>query len=264
MFARSGRLAVFLTFSIPVTLVAQGFSYAPSTGQYRVSSKTTGVQEAMGQTQEFDSSSEQLLTLTVARAHTDTLNLTVVLDSLAVVGPMGMTPPGLDQLIGVKVVAKLSPFGAVYSAEGPPDSVPNASQLTDEMSRILPRIRKPLTLGTTWSDTTTGTVKQNGLDINRQVVSSFTVLADTTIGGERSWKIGRESSSVMSGSGAPQGQPMTLEGTATGKGSIFISRGNVFVRSESADEVDLKIVIASSGMEIGVKQSASTTVQKVR
>ncbi|MEX2179931.1 MAG: hypothetical protein WD801_14550 [Gemmatimonadaceae bacterium] len=107
-------------------------------------------------------------------------------------------------------------------------------------------------------------MKQNGLDINRQVISTFTVLGDTTVDGETSWNIGRESQSVMSGSGAPQGQAMTLEGTAQGKGRLVISRRGVYVGSASADDVTLKIVIAANGMEIGIVQNANIKVQKVK
>ncbi len=264
MFRRSLPLAFALCLALPATIIAQGFEYAASAGQYRVTSAVTGTQEAMGQTQEFTSSSNQVFTLTVARAHRDTLLVTTVVDSIAVVNPMGMTPPGLDKLIGLRVLARTSPFGLLYSAEGPPDSIPEASQLTDELSRVLPRIRGPLASGVTWTDTSARVVKQNGLDINRHVISTYTVLGDTTVGGETSWNIGRESQSVMSGSGAPQGQAMTLEGTAKGKGHVVISRGGVYVGSASTDEVNLKVVIAANGMEIGIVQNANTTVQKVK
>ncbi|MEX2179932.1 MAG: hypothetical protein WD801_14555 [Gemmatimonadaceae bacterium] len=109
MFPRSLPLAFALGLALPATVIAQGFEYAAGTGQYRVSSTTAGTQEAMGQTQEFDTSSDQLLTLTVARAHRDTLLVTTVIDSMAAVGPMGMTPPGLDKLIGLRVLARTSP-----------------------------------------------------------------------------------------------------------------------------------------------------------
>ena len=263
MLARFARLLTIVGLSLPSVASAQTLEYAPGSGQYRVASRTVGSQEAMGQKQDFETSSNQLLTVEISRPHKDTMALTATIDSLNVVGPMGMTPPGLDQLIGFKAMAKLSPFGALYSAAGSPDTVPNAEQLTDEMSRILPRIRGPLTAGSVWTDTTTGTVKQMGLDIKREVVTTFTVRGDTTVGSETGWNIGRESVVTMSGSGTSQGQAMTMGGTAKGGGSIVVSRNGVFLGSTSTDDVNLTITLVANGMEIGVVQNAETRIERV-
>src|SRR3954470_1753131 len=110
MFARVSRLATVLALVSPFALRAQGFEYAPATGQYRVTSHTTGTQEAMGQSQEFQTSNNQLLSVTLARPVRDTLALTIVVDSIAAVGPMGMPMPGVDKLAGQKISAKLSPM----------------------------------------------------------------------------------------------------------------------------------------------------------
>jgi hypothetical protein len=265
MFARPSRLALALALALPTAVSAQGFEYAPTTAQYRLTSTTKGAQEAMGQKQEFESSNSQLLSITVARPSKDTVAMTAVIDSITAVGPMGMVPPGLDKLLGVKVSAKLSPFGAVYSSEGPKDTtIANVAQITDEMGRFLPRIRGKLTAGSSWTDTTTGKVKQNGIDIDRQVVAKYTVAGDTTIGGEKAWKITRETTTSLSGSGAPQGQPMTMEGVSNGKGTLFMSQKGVFVGSTSEDQANIKITLAANGMEIGVTTTANTKVEKVK
>jgi hypothetical protein len=186
MFARSSAFALAVSLIVPVPAVAQTFEYAPVKAQYRLTSTTKGAQEAMGQKQEFESTNSQLLSVSLARQNRDTVAMTVVLDSITAVGPMGMIPPGLDKLLGISVSAKLSPFGAVYSTEGPKDTtIANVAQITEEMGRFLPRIRGKLTAGSTWSDTTTGKVKQNGIDIDRTVISRFTVVGDTTVAGEK-------------------------------------------------------------------------------
>ena len=265
MFPRPRHFIIALTLATPTAAVAQTFEYAPSTSQYRITSATKGAQEVMGQKQDFETSSKQLLTVAIARSHKDTLAMTATLDSISVVGLMGMTPPGLEKLVGVKVTSKLSPFGLVYSAVGPKEEdVPNATQLTDEMSRILPRIRVKLASGASWTDTTTGKVKQNGIDIDRHVVSKFTVIGDTTVAGEKSWKISRDATTTMSGSGAPQGQPMTMEGTSAGKGTLLVSQKGVFVGMSNEEQVNIKIVLAANGMEVGITQTANTTVEKIK
>jgi hypothetical protein len=265
MSVRSSSLALALMLALPGPAIAQSFEYAPTKAQYRLTSTTKGAQEAMGQKQEFESSNSQLLSVTLARQTRDTVALTVVLDSITAVGPMGMVPPGLDKLIGIKVSAKLSPFGAVYASEGPADTtIANLAQITEEMGRFLPRIRGKLAAGSTWTDTTSGKVKQNGLDIDRTVVSKFTVVGDTSVAGEKGWKIARESNTSLSGTGAPQGQPMTMEGKSNGKGTLVVSQKGVFVGSQQEDQANIKITLAANGMEIGVTTTANTKVEKIK
>src|SRR5436190_24077385 len=119
MFARPAVLLAVLC--LPTAAFAQGFEYAAGTAQYRITSKTHGSQEAMGQKNDFDTSNNQLITVTVARQTKDTINLTVVIDSASAVGPMGAPPPGLEKLVGMKVAAKIAPWGALYSSVGPTD-----------------------------------------------------------------------------------------------------------------------------------------------
>ena len=267
MFARSGRLALALVLAVPVASVAgaQGFQYAASTGQYRVSTKTKGAQEAMGQKQEFEQSADELITVTVARQSKDTLAMTVVIDSVNMVGPMGMTPPGLDKMRGTRIAAKLAPHGVVYSAEGPsPESIPQATQMTDEASRFLPRIRIALAMGATWTDTATGKVKQGGVDIDRRSIATYKVVGDTTIAGEKTWKIARTSVTTLTGSGTNQGQPITMEGTSNGSATVFVSQKGVYVGSQNEEQANVKIVFASNGMEVGVTTTANTSIQKVK
>jgi hypothetical protein len=268
MFARPTPASIFalvLWLALPVVAVAQGFEYAQGTSKYRISSSTKGVQEMMGQTQEAEQSSSQVVTVTVARASKDTLAMTAVLDSIELVGPMGMTPPGLDKLKGMKVTAKLSPFGKFYSSEAPKDSsMTSMSTIAEGLGNFLPRIRGRMATGSTWTDTTSGKVNQGPFELERKVISKFTVVGDTTVGGEKSWKIARESSTSLSGSGAPQGQPATMEGTSNGKATIVVSQKGVFQGSSSEDQAKIKVVLAANGMEIGITQTGSTKIEKLK
>jgi hypothetical protein len=265
MSVRSGRLALLLVLAAPASALAQGFSYAPGTGQYRITSSMKGAQEVMGQRQEMESSSNQLVTIAVARGGKDTLNLTTTLDSIQITGPMGMTPPGLDKLAGTKVTAKISPTGQVYSANGPSaDSLPNAEQLVEEMSNVLPKVRASMKAGATWTDTVTRKGSQGGLEIERKIVASYAVAGDTTIGGQKAWKITRKAVTTMTGSGAQNGQPMTLEGTSNGSGTMVVTPAGSFLGYTNEEDVNLKVLIVANGMEVGVTQTAVTKVEKVR
>lgn len=264
MLSRSGRLALVLLAAAPGAALAQ-FAYAPGTGQYRITSSMKGAQEAMGQRQDIESSSSQLVTIVVSKAGNDTLRVATTLDSISIVGPMGMTPPGLDKLPGTTVVATVSPRGQVYAVTTPaPDSVTNAAELTYEMSNILPKVRGTLAAGSSWTDTTSRTMSQGGMEIQRTVVATYAVAGDTTISGQKAWKIGRTAKTTLSGSGAQGGQPMTVEGTSDGKGTMFLTSGGNFLGYTNEEQVNIKVLLAANGMEVGITQNATTKVEKVR
>lgn len=262
---RHGRLAILAILVTPGSLLAQAFSYAPGTGQYRITSSMKGAQEVMGQRQDIEQSSNQLVTVLVERAAGDTLTVTSTLDSIAIVGPMGMTPPGLDKLSGTKVVARISPAGYVYSATGPSsDSVPSAAQITDELGYFLPRISGSLAAGATWTDTVSRSVRQGGLDVQRKVVATYTVMGDTTVNGQRASRIDRKASTEFTGSGEQQGQPMTLEGKSSGTGSLAVTPTGVLLGYVNEEQASITVVLAANNMEIGITQNATTRVEKVR
>lgn len=273
MLSRSARLAAALGTSLltacgsanVAVAPAPTFSYAPGTSQYRLTSMVKSTQSMMGQSQDVEQSSDQLLTLVVQRAHPDTLTIVTTIDSVSIKGPMGMTPPGVDKLPGVRVRSAISPTGVVYSATGPSaDSIPNADEIIYEMSHILPRLRPVLEPGTAWTDTVTRTMKQGGLDVKRSVIATYTVMGDSTVMGQTGLRISRSSATTVQGSGSQGGQPMTLDGTSTGKGTMVVTRGGVLLGYVNEENADIKVALAASGMEIGIVQNAVTKVEKVK
>jgi hypothetical protein len=264
MFARTGRLALLLIAGAPVTAMAQ-FSYAPGTSQYRLTTSMKGAQEAMGQRQEMESSSNQLITVAVARAGRDTLQVSTTLDSIVIVGPMGMTPPGVDKMRGARVVARVSPTGQVYAVTTPvPDSIQDAANLTYEMSNLLPKMRAGVAAGASWTDTTSRKVSQGGIELDRKTIAAYRVAGDTTIGGQKAFKVARTSKTTMSGSGAQGGQPMTVEGTSEGNGTMFVTSSGNFLGYTNQEKVNLKVLLAANGMEVGITQDATTKIEKVK
>ena len=266
MSAPNRLVALALTAGVvglPAHAGAQGFEYAPGTGQYRITTTTKSAQEAMGQKQEFESSTNQLVTITLARQNKDTLAMTAVVDSVSQTGPMGPTP-GLEKLIGLKADARLSPAGAMYSVSTKDSSVAGATAIADGLGRFLPKIRSRLAKGSTWTDTITGKIKQNGIDVDRQTISKYAVVGDTTVAGEKSWKLARDDSTSMSGSGMMQGQALTMEGTSIGKSALFLSQKGTFIRAEGGEQSTVKLVLSANGLEIGVVSNASTKIEKVK
>ena len=262
MFVRN-RLAVVALAALPAALAAQGYQYAPTTGQYRVTQSTKATQEAMGQKQDFESSGNQLFTVVVARAGKDTLMLTATVDSVTQTGPMG-PPPGIDKLVGVKAEAKLSPTGILYSTWTKDSSITGATALAEAAGRFLPRIRGRMEKGATWVDTSSGKVRQTGIEVDRKTVSKFTVAGDTTVAGEPSWKLTRDDSTTMSGAGMAQGQALTMEGTSTGKGTLIVSQKGVFFGGEGSEQANIKLLLSANGLEINIAQNANTKIVKVK
>lgn len=264
MFAGS-RLALVFTAALGTAVQAQGFEYAAGSATYRVTQSTRAAQDVMGQKQEIESSSNQVVSLTLSRAARDTLTLDIVLDSISSTNSMGMPTQMTDRLAGMKVAAKVSPVGAFYSARGPDESTtPNAATLTQAMGNFLPKLRGNLARGSSWTDTTTARVSQGGMEIERKTISKYTVEGDTTVGAEKALKLARVDSTTMTGSGNGPNGPMTMEGTTNGAGSIVVTPKGVFLGAAATESASLKIVLAANGMEVGVTQSATTKVEKIR
>ncbi len=257
------RVALALSLALPSVSVGQGFEYAPGTSRYRVAQTVKAVQEVMGQKQEFEMLNSQVMTVTLARGGRDTVAMKVVLDSITATGPMG-PPPGVDRMPGMVFDAKLSPSGTVYSVVGPKDStVSLVSSITESVRRFLPNVRRRLAAGASWADTSSGRLSQNGLEIDRKTFSRLTVAGDTTVAGERSWKIVRNDSTSLSGSGSQGGQALTMEGTAIGTGMLLVSQKGVFMGGQGDEVANLKIVLSGNGMEVGVTQTSNTKISKV-
>lgn len=265
MLAGSRRFVAALALAVPALAGAQSFEYAPGTSQYRVVQSTKAAQEVMGQKNEIESQSTQVVSIKLTRAAKDTVAMDITLDTIFSTNNMNVPSQMMDKFIGMKVAAKISPTGVFYSATGPGEqALANSSTLTDQMGNFLPRMRATLQKGATWTDTTTGKVSQGGVEIERKTVSRYTVEGDTTIANMKSWKVVRRDSTTMSGSGNSPNGPLTMEGTTKGVGSIFVSPTGHFLGIDGTEDATLKIVLSANGMEIGVTQSATTKVEKIK
>lgn len=258
--------SLLLTAVLPAVALTQAFEYAPGTSQYRISQTSKVTQEMMGQKQGGESSISQLLTVTLSRASKDTVAGVLVLDSISSSNTMGMPSPSLAHLLGLKVNTRVSPNGAtVYSVEGPKEEdVPLASQLTMGMGQFLPKMRGKLARGSTWADTTSATVKQYGIDLNRKVVSSYAVVGDTTVAGEGGWKVAKTDSTTMTGSGVGQMGAMTVEGGSASKSHFVVTTKGAFLGGDGSEDSNVRVVLSANGAEISVTTSSTTKVQRVK
>jgi hypothetical protein len=249
--------AALIALARPVA--AQGIEYAAGTTRYRVSTTTKGSQTTPLGSSDFALGIQQLITLSLARQAKDTLLATVTLDSIDVSGAGGMVD--VSALRGAQFVSLVSPTGRVYSTKAPDNANPLIAQLAEGIARFLPVYRPDLKPGSTWSDTTVGRVSQQGMDLDRTIVSDYTVEQDTTIGGVKAYKVARVTLVKAAGSGTPQGTPVSMESSSTSNGAFFLSQTGIFLGATSNDDVDLKLKILAQGAEISMKQNAETRIE---
>jgi hypothetical protein len=211
---------------------------------------------------DFEIGLRQQITLNLAKQAKDTMLATITLDSITLSG----APSGADvtSLRGAKFVSLVSPTGRVYSTKAPAGANPLVSQIAEGISRFLPSYHANLKPGMTWTDTSSGKINQQGMEVNRTAISNFTVERDTTIGGVSAFKIARVTSVTAEGSGTPQGTPVSMESTSSSNGAFFVSSKGVFLGATSSDDVNVKLTILAQGAEISMKQNAKTTVEPIQ
>lgn len=254
-----------LAIALPTVALAQTFEYAPGTSQYRITQVSKVTQEMAGQKQGGENTVNQVVSVTLNRASRDTVAGLLVLDSISMNSTLGPAP-ALSHLVGLKVQTRMTPNGAtVYSVEGPKEEdVPMASQLTTGLGAFLPKIRGKLAKGATWADTSTGVVKQFGIDLNRKVVSNFAVVGDTAVGGQQAWKVARIDTITVTGNGVGQMGAMSMEGNSSTKGQFVVTPKGAFLGGEGSEEGNVRVVIAANGAEISVTTSSTTKVERVK
>ncbi len=239
--------------------------YTPGTAQYKVVTTTTTSQEMQGQKQEFSLNSEQKVSVTVGKANKDSLPVSIVLDTIA----QTTTAPGapdVTKLIGMKLNGLMSPQGKLYSSKVTAvDGTEPVSQASEGMKRFLPRLPAMIKAGTTWIDTVDVTMPTgNGAEIHRTAIMTYTVMGDTTIAGQKTWKIAMDSKAKITGKGNQMGADFTIDGGSTGKGMSFVSPNGWFVGMDAQDNQELTVTVAAAGMIIPVITTANTKIERIK
>lgn len=263
MTARLARWSAALLMATPlVALHAQGLEYATGTTKYRVSSTTTSSQTSPMGSATFDLGLSEQLTVNLQKRHKDTVTATIILDSITLKssGPA----PDVSKLPGSKFVSVVAPTGKYYSGKSPEGVDPQLASLLDGILHFLPQFRANLSTGVTWSDTTTGKVPQQGMEVDRTAISNYLVSGDTTIGSDKAFKIQRTTSVKAAGSGTMQGTPVAMESIVKSTGMFFLTPMGLYLGGDSNDEVNVKISILAQNAEVSIKQNAKTRIQLIR
>jgi hypothetical protein len=187
---------------------------------------------------------------------------TVTLDSLSVKSAQG--GPDLSRLLGSKFVSYMSPTGKVYSTKATEGTDPMLAQVTESVARFLPSYRRDIKPGMTWADTITGKVSQQGLEVDRTIISNYKVVGDTAVAGETAFKVERASSVKAAGSGSTQGTPISLESATTSNAVFFLTPKGQYLGGRQNDDIAVKITILAQGAEITIKQLAESKIEAIK
>lgn len=254
--------AVTLALFVAPALVAQRLEYAPGTTSYRLTTSTTGTQVSPMGSQQFDLSVEQRLTVAVVRRAADTLEATITIDSISL---RGADPaPDVGRYRGAVFTTVLSPAGRVYASRGPEGADALLAQLTEAVARFLPTYRGVLAPGATWSDTTTGKVVSQGVEVDRTIVAEYTVGADTSFAGYSTQAIRRRTTMKAAGRGTANGSDVALETGSRSDSMLYLTHDGVYVGSTSTDDIDLTLTIIAANAGIVVRQKATQRVEAIR
>ena len=236
---------------------AQGVEYAAGTTKYRLMTSTKGSQSSPMGNQDFQIDARQQLTVNIAKQTKDTMVATVTLDSLSVKSAQGA--PDLSRLLGSKFVSYISPTGRVYSTKAAEGTDPMLAQVTESVARFLPSYRRDMKQGMTWSDTVSGKVSQQGLEVDRTIVSNYKVIA-----GEKAFKVERASTVKAAGSGSTQGTPISLESATTSNAVFFMTPKGQYLGGRQNDDIAVKITILAQNAEITIKQLAESKIEAIK
>jgi hypothetical protein len=265
MTVRIARLSAALLFAAPFAaapLCAQNVEYAPGTMKFRVTTATTGSQTTPAGTTNFEVGVDEKLTVNVMKHAKDTVMATLTLDTIAIksAGPQ----PDLSKLMGAKFVSLVSPTGKFYSVKAPEGLDPQLAQITESVGKFLPAFHAKLAKGESWADTLSGKINQMGMEMDRTSVSNYTVEGDTTIAGEKAFKIARTMSAKGVGAGNMQGTPVTMEMAGTSAGAFYITPKGTYLGGIAKDDVQIKLTVLAQNMEITIKQNGVTTTSPIK
>lgn len=238
-------------------------AYTPQKAQYRVVTNSHSVQSAMGQSQESDTKSAEVLTVAIVKNGTG-LSMTMTLDSVAQTTTAPMPLPDASAAIGLKFSAAMDPDGHVAtSVVTDKAGNPSDSPLATSMRSFLPRLKVGATVGTSWVDTTNSTRQQGGGTVTTMMITTYKLAGDTTMSGAKQWKISSTSVGKVSGNGNQNGADFTIKGDITGTGILMVGTDGALTAANSTNDVNLLVDVPMAGMQIPITQQDTRTITRV-
>ena len=186
----------------------------------------------------------------------------VTIDSIApdsgTSAPMGIN---LGAAKGLSFVGRLAPSGE-FRNQAASDSVAaqSLSPIVGSFKNFFPRLpASGLTLGATWTDTTTTSDRAAGTVTVTSISRSYAAAWEDR-GGTRVMRVDVTSTFTIKGGGSQAGQPFEVAGTGVRGGIDYIAVDGRYVGGESRDSTSMTITLPIQAMTIPRTQVSKTTV----
>lgn len=244
-----------------------GFNYAPGIEHYRLTTEVHRDQIQGGGRApfQFDVTTTQLITVHITPRSADTLGLDLTVDSVAVSSQFDAPQPDVKKLFGVELHGLISPQGKLYAFEPPAGTTdPQVVALYGAFRKFLVAFpQKPITVGTSWADTTVEHVDHGGFNVTTRAVNLSRVAGDTTVDGQHVWRVVRHSDIVQTGQHAEQGQqPLQLMGQGSVNAVHLLTHDGVYLSSQSTQRIDITMKNAVSE-SAPIQQTIKSTLERL-
>lgn len=240
--------------------------YMAGSHRYRIETQQHTEQEVMGNTNAFDATVLQLVSVTLV-PQGGALGLTVVMDSTS----LSTNAPGGDaaasavrSLIGKRFIGTITPLGRVTALTSPDSSVREVQQALNGVRTFLPELPAgPIAAGREWVDTTSTTQAQEMFNMTTRAVRTHRIAGWESRDGARALHITTHSTYTVSGTGDAQGQPLELAGSGRAASDHFISAAGAYLGGTEADTTELNVNVVSAGMSIPVRRNQRATITRL-
>jgi hypothetical protein len=245
---------------------ARPFGYTAGTQRYRVTTTTHNQRDQTGgrAPMEYDVTTTEVVTVTLAPRGRDTLTLSVHIDSIDGSSTnMNAPMPALDWARGATLSGTISPTGQIY-AFAAADSETNLAALYASFRHFLTQFpMKTVGVGTTWSDTSRERVlHRSSFDsVKTETVATWKVSGDTTVAGQPAWKVERSSVIAMTGEGAEGGLALHLDGDGTIRSVNYVSPRGIYLGARSTQTMRIVESFKESGSGAPQTQTIKSTIE---
>lgn len=257
-------LALALVVLAPA-LPAQLVKYAP--GQYRYSIVNAIKQNEVrgGGKQEYSMTAKQTMALFLAPRDAGSLRMRLTLEAYSLVSDLPIQLPRVEQMNGTVVDGVITTTGRLlrYTHHSPDSATFEVAAVAENMSHFLLYVTPDAVVGKTITDTTSSLPANSGNGIGDRTVTSTTIEGDTVIGGQKAWRIRRETEVQMSGELLQEGRTLQQTGEATGSGYFYVSDAGVYLGS-TTHFVTTTTLRFPDGTAVSTAVDASTTVTLVK
>lgn len=252
--------AASMLFALAATAHAQDLSYAPGTFTYRMNTALHQKQDMMGQIQETNRKASQVLTVKLDRKAQDTLGFAITVDSSQTDAPEMQA--ALAKLVGKTVTGTVSPRGKVLSFVAPTDSTTMESEFRS-VRQFFVRFPEKASRGASVVDTVSDSFDAQGLKIQQEMVMTSTVAGDTTIGGEKATILERTGTVAMTGKGQQNGNELTLDGTGTVTGKLYVSTKGGILGGTMENSSLINVALPAMNVTIPITQNSTSVMERV-